>query len=154
MMFEIRRALLADLDTVTGLLRKLYGGHHTTGEILAANKEHLTNPAQVMFLAYGGEKAVGIAHAAKRLEHVEGSHGDVCGYLEAIYVERDYRGRGVAKTLLAECEMWSLGQGCTMIASDCELDNANSLAFHLEMGFSEVSRNIHFAKSLRRGTLL
>jgi GNAT superfamily N-acetyltransferase len=150
MTFAIRRARLANLDTVTGLLRKLYAGHHTTGELLAENEILLTNPTQVMFLACDGARAVGVAHAAKRLEYVEGSHGDVCGYLEAIYVEPAYHRRGVAKALLDQCEKWALEQGCTMFASDCEVDNADSLTFHLAVGFSEVSRNIHFAKPLRR----
>jgi GNAT superfamily N-acetyltransferase len=147
-----RRAHIEDLDVVTELFRKLYAERHTVGKILEENKLYLVNPTQAMFLAYDGEIPVGAAHAAKRVEYVEGSHGDICGYLEAVYTELEYRLRGVAKGLVAECEKWSLGQGCTMFASDCELENADSLKFHLAVGFSEASRNIHFAKPLSRGT--
>lgn len=33
-------------------------------------------------------------------------------------------------------------------ASDCELGNEESLAFHLKLGFKEANRIICFAKSL------
>lgn len=42
------------------------------------------------------------------------------------------------------------GCGCTEPASDCELDNDESLAFHLSAGFSEANRVICFAKRLAR----
>jgi GNAT superfamily N-acetyltransferase len=130
------------------LLRKLYGDHRTTEELIEENKVYLTNSTHAFFLACDGETSAGVAHVAKRLEYMEGSHGDICGYLEAIYVELDYQQRGIARALVNECEKWSVGQGCTMLASDCELDNADSLKFHLAVGFSEASRNIHFAKPL------
>lgn len=49
---------------------------------------------------------------------------------------------------LAACEVWAKGQGCTEFASDCELDNAQSLRFHLGAGFTEADRIICFAKRL------
>lgn len=39
-------------------------------------------------------------------------------------------------------------QGCTEFASDCELDNEASLAFHLKMGFAEANRIICFTKRI------
>ena len=38
--------------------------------------------------------------------------------------------------------------GCSEFASDCELSNEASLAFHLKMGFAEANRVICFAKTL------
>ena len=43
---------------------------------------------------------------------------------------------------------WAKERGCTEFASDCELDNAASLAFHLHAGFEEANRLICFAKRL------
>ena len=39
-------------------------------------------------------------------------------------------------------------RGKTEFASDCELDNSGSLAFHLKMGFAEANRIICFHKTL------
>ena len=87
MSIQYRQAGLSDLNTVTELLRKLYDEHHTTEELFAENKEHLSAATQAMFLAYYGTAAIGVAHAAVRREYVEGAHNDICGYLEAVYIE-------------------------------------------------------------------
>ena len=70
------------------------------------------------------------------------------GYLEGVYVRTDCRGKGMAKELLAACENWAKGRGCLEFASDCELDNSDSLAFHLAAGFAEANRIICFTKKL------
>jgi len=69
-------------------------------------------------------------------------------YLEGIYVRDDCRRRGTAKELLSACEQWAKEKGCVEFASDCELDNSNSLAFHLGTGFAEVNRIICFVKKI------
>ena len=50
--------------------------------------------------------------------------------------------------MLFTCEMWAKNMGCTEFASDCELDNTNSLKFHMAMGFCEANRIICFKKNL------
>ena len=60
------------------------------------------------------------------------------GYLEGIFVLDEYKKRGYAKELLGECQNWAKDQGCLEFASDCELNNEDSLKFHLKMGFAEV----------------
>ena len=58
-----------------------------------------------------------------------------------IYVT-GYKKRGYAKELLGACQNWAKNQGCFEFASDCELDNEDSLKFHLKMGFAEANRII------------
>ena len=53
------------------------------------------------------------------------------------------------KVLLAACEAWAASQGSREFASDCELDNTGSLAFHLHSGFTEANRIICFVKPLQ-----
>ena len=59
-----------------------------------------------------------------------------------------YREQGIAKQLLAACEEWAKTMGCREFASDCELSNTQSLAFHLRAGFQEANRIICFTKEL------
>jgi aminoglycoside 6'-N-acetyltransferase I len=105
-----------------------------------------------VFLVREGGRAVGFAQCGLRRDYVEGTHGGPVGYLEGIYVEEAHRRRGVAAALLARCEAWAGERGCAEFASDCELGNEASRAFHLGAGFREANRIICFVKRLREGT--
>ena len=56
--------------------------------------------------------------------------------------------RGYANDLLSRCEQWAKEKRCSEFASDCELDNVDSLKFHTAMGFEEANRIICFTKKL------
>ena len=102
----------------------------------------------VLFLAWHNNEAVGFAQCGLRHDYVEGTDSSPVGYLEGIFVKEEYRRQGIAKELLAVCQDWAKGQGCTEFASDCELVNEDSLKFHMKLGFEEVNRIICFTKKL------
>lgn len=52
--------------------------------------------------------------------------------------------------MLGACQNWAKNQGCFEFSSDCELDNEDSLKFHLKMGFAEANRIICFTKKVNR----
>ena len=91
---------------------------------------------------------VGAALCALRHDYVEGCATSPVGYLEGVAVREAFRERGIARSLVSECEQWAREKGCTEFASDCELTNAASLRFHLSVGFSEENRIICFKKML------
>ncbi|MBR5501890.1 MAG: GNAT family N-acetyltransferase [Oscillospiraceae bacterium] len=93
-------------------------------------------------------EAVGFAQCQLRRDYVEGCSHSPAGYLEGIFVAEAHRRRGAARQLLAACKAWAKQQGCHEFASDCELTNRESAAFHAAMGFAEAGRNIHFVQSL------
>ena len=101
-----------------------------------------------IFIKFVENKAVGFAQCQLRYDYVEGTENSPVGYLEGIFVEDEYRGKGYAKELLSECQKWAKEKGCLEFASDCELDNATSLKFHIAMGFEEANRIICFTKKL------
>jgi len=68
--------------------------------------------------------------------------------LEGIFVEEHFRHNGYAKELLLACQNWAKSKGCTEFASDCEITNTDSLAFHLSLDFEEANRIICFTKKL------
>ena len=110
--------------------------------------EIIKSPESAVFLLYDGEKAIGFAQCQLRHDYVEGTESSPVGYLEGIFVDAAYRNKGYAKELLKQCEAWAKDMGCTEFASDCELNNTGSLAFHLKMGFEEANRVICFTKRL------
>jgi aminoglycoside 6'-N-acetyltransferase I len=70
------------------------------------------------------------------------------GYLEGIYVSEVSRERGVGRALVAAAEAWARKLGCTEMASDRELANDASGAFHAAVGFEEVVRIVCYKKAL------
>ncbi len=100
------------------------------------------------FIAHEGGEAVGFAQCQLRTDYVEGTSTSPVGYLEGIFVKEEQRGKGHARALLAACEAWAKAQGCTEFASDCELVNLGSYAFHMAMGFEEANRVVCFTKKI------
>ena len=118
-------------------------------EELAGEFEELVQSENAAcFLKYAGDVAVGFAQCQLRHDYVEGTETSPVGYLEGILVEERFRHKGYAKELLAECEKWAKSKGCTEFASDCELENEESLRFHIAMQFEEANRVICFRKSI------
>ena len=50
--------------------------------------------------------------------------------------------------LVIACETWAKERGCRKFASDCELDNDQSLQFHRNVGFAEANRIVCVTKKL------
>ncbi len=143
----IRKATVNDASCVAGLAIQMWEDNTLDG-LTEDMAEIIASPESAVFLLYDGEKAIGFAQCQLRHDYVEGTDSSPVGYLEGIFVEEAYRNKGYAKELLKQCEVWAKNMGCTEFASDCELDNTGSLAFHLKMGFEEANRVICFSKKL------
>ena len=143
----IKKATVDDALCVAKLAIQMWEDNTLEGltEDLA---EIIGSPESAVFLLYGDETAIGFAQCQLRHDYVEGTDSSPVGYLEGIFVEEAYRNKGYAKELLKQCEAWAKEMDCTEFASDCELDNIGSLAFHLKMGFEEANRVICFTKRL------
>ena len=143
----IRKATVNDALCVAKLAIQMW--EDNTVEGLAEDlTKIIDSPESAVFLLYDGGIAIGFAQCQLRHDYVEGTDSSPVGYLEGIFVEEAYRNKGYAKELLKQCEAWAKDMGCTEFASDCELENTGSLAFHLKMGFEEANRVICFTKKL------
>lgn len=146
-MREVKRAAAADVHAIAEMAMKMWKGHtreELTEEFLAL----IESEDAAVFLGAETGKYTGFAQCQLRHDYVEGTDTSPVGYLEGIFVEAEYRRQGWAKRLLEACEAWSREKGCVEFASDCEIDNADSLAFHMKMGFIEAGRIICFQKTL------
>ena len=143
----IRKATLEDVPQLVSLAIQMWKSH-TVEDLTKIFCEHIRKGKNIIFLAISEEHIVGFAQCGLRFDYVEGTDSSPVGYLEGIFVLEEYKKRGYAKELLGECQNWAKDQGCLEFASDCELDNEESLKFHLKMGFAEANRIICFTKSL------
>ena len=143
----LRQAQKEDLNILTALAVQLWP-HHAAAELGEDLAKTMEKEDAAFFLAFEGERAVGFAQCQLRRDYVEGTESSPVGYLEGIYVAEDCRGRGIARMLLSACESWAKTLGCREFASDCELENEQSLQFHLNVGFREAGRIICFSKKL------
>ena len=144
----IRKAEEKDLRAAAALAAELWPEHTPEG-LLPEFRALLESGEGALFLASENGREAGFAQVQLRHDYVEGTETSPVGYLEGVYVREEARGRGVARALLKACEAWAAERGSREFASDCELDNAASLDFHLHSGFTEANRIVCFVKTLK-----
>lgn len=143
----VYQAKKEDIPAAAALAACLFEG--SQAEELSQELEALLDSGEgAVFLLPEEDGLAGFAQCQLRRDYVEGTESSPVGYLEGIFVHPEHRGKGYARALLAACEQWAREQGCTEFASDCELHNGGSLAFHLKAGFREANRIICFTKRL------
>jgi aminoglycoside 6'-N-acetyltransferase I len=102
----------------------------------------------VGFLAVTDREAPAGVIDARIRNYAEGSPGLHAAYVEDLWVEPEFRRRGIAKQLVAAVEDWAVEQGMAWLGSDAELDNQTSHRWHRATGFEEVERLVVFGKRI------
>lgn len=143
---NIRKAHPEDSRVLADLAAKMW--EHAADELETEFAALTADTEASCFLAYEEEQPIGFAQCQLRHDYVEGCETSPVGFLEGIYIDADHRRSGAGRALLSACEAWAKSMGCREFASDCELDNHDSLAWHLKNGFEEMGRTIWFAKKL------
>jgi aminoglycoside 6'-N-acetyltransferase I len=98
--------------------------------------------------AFSHDAFVGFAEATLRNDYVNGCATSPVAFLEGIYVDPDWRKRGIARRLCAAVETWARDCQCRELASDALLDNEASHRMHLALQFEETERVVYFRKEL------
>ena len=75
-----------------------------------------------------------------------GCQTDRIGYLEAWYVDPEWRGQGIGRALVERAEMWAREEGCREMASDTTPFYPLSPGAHAALDYDEVER--YFRKDL------
>ena len=140
------KAEIKDAARLADLLKLIWSGD--TEQLSRVIEGYIASENAAVFVKKADGVFVGVAICSLRHDYVEGCETSPVGYLEGISVKEAYRNKGIAKSLLEECEEWAKEKGCREFASDCELTNTDSLHFHLSIGFHEANRIICFTKQL------
>ena len=110
--------------------------------------ETLADPKRAVFIASSPDgKVLGFLEASTR-EYAEGCETTPVGYIESWFVNEEARNQGVGGYLVRAAEDWARQQGYSEMASDTWLENQTAITAHLQLGFEEVERLVHFTKKL------
>ena len=92
------------------------------------------------FLYVEEGEAAAFLSLSLRSDYVEGTESSPVGYVEGLYVRPEFRRRRIAEKMIVFAKEWCEKYGCTELASDCNLENKASQAFHNFVGFTEANR--------------
>ena len=143
----IKRARMEDARVLADLAIQMWTDH-VPEDLTEEFRRLVMKEDAVCFIKYVDAKPIAFIQCQLRRDYVEGTESSPVGYLEGVFVSEGYRKKGYAAELLSVCEKWAKEKGCTEFAGDCELDNMDSLRFHMACGFEEANRIICFRKDL------
>jgi len=121
---------------------------HSRSEISEEFKQILISNTEIAFVAKENGTPVGFVTVSIKKEHVPGATTYPVGYLEGLYIKKEYRNKGIARELVKTAEDWIKSKGCKEIGSDTWDWNKESIEFHKKLGFTVHSTLVHFIKKL------
>ncbi len=137
----------ADFESLYDMNQKLYPTMEKN--LLVRMLEEMTRLENYrIFMAKDSGNNMGFSVISIRTDYVEGADRSPTGYLEAIYVEPEYRKEGIGKRLVELGEEWCKENGCSQIGSDTWISHEKARAFHRKLGFWEEDELVHFLKNL------
>ncbi len=137
-MFEIRKILREDFNAVLGMMRRFYNSPAliTNGseKIYAANVENcLSGSAYIEgFVFLDAEKIIGYGMLAKSYST---EFGGECIWIEDIFIEPEYRGRGLGTKFLRYVKEFYPDK---ILRLEAEHENSKALAVYKNLGFKEL----------------
>ncbi|OEY67510.1 GNAT family N-acetyltransferase [Marinobacter sp. X15-166B] len=99
------------------------------------------------FIADENHHIIGLVELSSR-NVVDGCLSSPVAYIEGLYIEEQYRGRGLGKKLIKSILDWCKQNGFTELATDTELDNLDAQKFFHAVGFKETFRIVEFCKKI------
>ncbi|TNG03197.1 MAG: GNAT family N-acetyltransferase [Gammaproteobacteria bacterium] len=110
----------------------------------------LSNPERfVSFIAFDvSNKSIGFIEVSVHEVIDEGCVVKHIGYIEALYVEPKYQGKGFGSELIRLAEKWVSDQGLKEIAVDTNLDNIQGQNLYQVLGYKEQDRLVLYRKGL------
>jgi GNAT superfamily N-acetyltransferase len=132
------RDFLISIDP-NGRFRRLPGyGEYALEEELA----NIGNDRGVIYIALDGDRAVGFSVAFLMKDFSEGDLLGVFraqrGRIEELYVVPEYRGKGIASTLMQKMEIFLKEKGCDYIFVGVHAFNQNAHELYKHLGYADV----------------
>jgi GNAT superfamily N-acetyltransferase len=91
-----------------------------------------------LFVAVAGERVIGFISGELRTGSTT-FRSKTWAAVDDVFVEPDYRNRGVGRDLLEYCKSWARERGADGVSLQVAAANARARRFYAELGFREVS---------------
>ncbi|WP_427979431.1 GNAT family N-acetyltransferase/peptidase C39 family protein [Agarivorans sp.] len=138
---DFRLANSSDLAELNTLEQQLFAGDRISPRQM---KRFLHSSQAMLFVADSGK---GLAGYALLLFH----QGTQLSRLYSIAVKPDFRGRGIAQSLLGQCERAALDQGVNTLRLEVREDNTSAINFYQKMGYQLLKFLVHYYDDLCDG---
>lgn len=107
-----------------------------------------SNQFQNEYMYWHNNEIAGFISLTLRYDYVNGCETSPVGYVEGIYIKPTFRKMHIGAELIDFAKQWAKEKDATELASDCLIDNLDSLHFHEAVGFEEKERVICFAMKI------
>jgi aminoglycoside 6'-N-acetyltransferase I len=142
----VRPLTAADRDAWLAMRTALYVDEvgHDAADLADEIHVMLADPAWAAFAAEARNRAlVGFIEVFER-NYAEGCDSAPVAYVEGLWVAAAWRRQGIARRLVAAAMDWARARGRRELASDAQLANTTSQAFHRALGFAETERLVTY----------
>ncbi len=96
--------------------------------------DYIADPSVKLLVAQVGERVVGSGYAYRKKARTYLDHEDYA-YLGFMYVEPDYRGRGINQQIVESLSDWALAQGLTEVRLTVYHENLPAIKAYEKSGF-------------------
>jgi aminoglycoside 6'-N-acetyltransferase I len=142
----IREIHKSDRDMWLGMYRQLFP-NNSDDALIAEMERIFKSGKRSAYVALIDDMSVGFAEYALR-DYANGCHSQPVPFLEGIWIDADYRGQGIAKSLVSYLEQKARMAGFREFGSDVELSNYPSQLMHERLGFEQTEKVIFYRKVL------
>lgn len=142
----IREIHKSDRDMWLGMYRQLFP-NNSDDALIAEMERIFKSGKRSAYVALIDDMSVGFAEYALR-DYANGCHSQPVPFLEGIWIDTEYRGQGIAKSLVSYLEQKARMAGFREFGSDVELSNYPSQLMHERLGFEQTEKVIFYRKVL------
>ena len=146
MVVLIREIHKSDSDMWRGMYRQLFP-NNSDDALIAEMERIFKSGKRSAYVAMIDDMSVGFAEYALR-DYANGCHSQPVPFLEGIWIDTDYRGQGIAKSLVSYLEQKARMAGFREFGSDVDLSNYPSQLMHERLGFEQTEKVIFYRKVL------
>jgi GNAT superfamily N-acetyltransferase len=135
-----RRATIADIEAMTGLLYQLFSIEEDFTFNAENQKKGLallikaTDTAVVLVAELDG-KVIGMLTAQTNISTAEGG---IAAVLEDMVIEKELRGKGIGKQLMQAMKQWAIEKGIKRLQLLADKTNTPALAYYNKLGWKET----------------